>query len=152
MIGRDIKLTLEGNSVIENGDFALDEDLDAAFTNRILRASKGAWEYDPNIGVGLQDFAGMPNNAETARQLETDIVSGLRDVGVVSQATVYPIAADAVAIRISVFTTEGQRVLTFSFRYEDAKVTYIESIVNDTEFETRESVNKYDRRIKGENL
>lgn len=94
----------------------------------------------------------MPNNAETARQLETDIVSGLRDVGVVAQATVYPIAADAVAIRISVFTTEGQRVLTFSFRYEDAKVTYIETVTNDTQFETREALNKYDRRLKGENL
>lgn len=150
MIGRDIKLTLDGNSVIENGDFALDEDLDSAFTNRVLRASKGAWEYDPDIGIGLQDFTGMPNNAETARQLETDIVSGLRDVGVVSQAIVYPVAADAVAIRITVFTTEGQRTLTFSFRYEDAKITYIESIVNDTQFDTREPLNKYDRRIKGD--
>lgn len=150
MIGRDIKLTLEGKSVIENGDFALDEDLDAAFTNRILRSSKGAWEFDPDIGVGLQDFAGMHNNAETARQLETDIVSGLRDVGVVAEAVVYPVSADSVAIRIKIFTTEGQRITTFSFRYEDAKITYLDSEVNDTQFETRESVNKYDQRIKGE--
>lgn len=149
MIGRDIKLTLEGNSVIKNGDFDLDEDLDAAFTNRMLRASKGAWAFDPDIGIGLQDFTGLPNTAETARQLETDIVSGLRDIGVIAQVVVYPIAADAVAIRLSVFTTEGQRVFTFSFRYEDAKVTYIESKVNDTQFDTRESVNKYDRRLKG---
>jgi len=150
MIGRDLRLTLEGNSVLTNGDFALDEDLDAAFTNRILRSTKGAWEFDPDIGVGLQDYAGMPNTPETARQIETDIVSGLRDVGVVSQATVYPIASDAVAIRISVFTTEGQRVFTFSFRFEDAKVTYIESSVDDTQFETRPSVNKYNRRLKGD--
>ncbi len=150
MIGRDLKLTLEGNSVIENGDLALDEDLDAAFTNRILRDTKGAWEFDPNIGVGLQDYVGMKNTPETARQLETDIVSGLRDVGVVAQAVVYPIAADAVAIRVTVFTTEGQRVFTFSFRYEDGKVTYIESSVDDTQFQTRESVNKYNRRLKGD--
>lgn len=151
MIGRDIKLTLNGKSIIENGDFVLDEDLDAAFTNRLLRASKGSWEFDRHIGIGLQDFAGMANTEETGREIENAIVSGLRDGGIVAHAIVYPVSADAVAIRITVFTTEGARTTTFSFRYEDAKVTYIETTVSATQFVTRESTNKFDERLGGGN-
>lgn len=146
MIGTDIKLTLEGASVLSNGDFDIESDLDWAVSNRILRASKGAWLYDPEIGVGIQDYAGMPNNQETGTTIEEAVVAGLDRVGISAQCIVYPISFDSVAINVTVFTPNGPRTLSYSFRYEDATVTYIESEVDDTTFETRKSTNKYDLR------
>ncbi len=146
MIGTDIKLTYEGSSVITNGDFSLDSDLDSAFTNRLLRASKGAWLYDPDMGIGLQDYAGLPNTAETGSTIEDAVVTGLAKAGINAQCTVYPTSFDTVAIVITVFTAGGTRSVTYSFNYEDAIVTYLESETQDTVFTTRKSSNIYDQR------
>lgn len=149
MIGKDIKLSLEGNSVLKNGDLDLEADPDQAWTNRILRASKGAWKFDPEIGVGLQDFAGFPNNQETGTNIEQSVVSGLRKVGVEAECTVYPISFDSVAVLVTVFSPDGPKQLNFQFRYDNAKIEYITNEVQSEFSKTREAVNKYDRRHRG---
>jgi hypothetical protein len=40
MTGSDIKLDLNGNVLLDNGDFALEYDLNEAVTNRMLRCSR----------------------------------------------------------------------------------------------------------------
>lgn len=137
---------MEGNTILKNGDFDLETDLDTAISNRILRASKGAWIYDPEIGIGLQDYAGLPNTEETGATIEDAVVTGMARVGINAQCIVYPISFDSVAINIVIFTPNGPRNMNYSFRYEDAKVEYIETAADDTSFVTRKTTNKYDLR------
>lgn len=146
MFGTDIKLTNEGSVVLKNGDFDLETDLDSALSNRVLRASKGAWLYDPDIGIGLQDYAGLPNTEETGATIEDAVVAGLAKIGINAQCIVYPISFDSVSINIVIFTPNGPRELTYSFRYEDAIVTYLGTSADDTSFVTRKTTNKYDLR------
>jgi len=148
MTGTDIKIDLEGNIVLKDGDFDLEDDLNEAVTNRMLRSSKGSWEFDPDIGIGLQDFAGMVNNESTASEIEDAVVTGLRKVDINAQCSVYPISRDAVAIQILVFTDKGMKKIPFSYRYKDGLVTYISSPVQDAGYKTREPANKYDRRVR----
>lgn len=148
MNGTDIKLTLEGNVVLKDGDFAIEDDLNEAVTNRMLRSSIGSWEFDPDIGIGIQDFAGMVNNASTAADIENAVVTGLKKVDINAQCVVYPISRDAVAVQVLVFTEKGIKKIPFSYRYVDGMITYIESPVQDAGFPTREPANKYDRRAR----
>jgi hypothetical protein len=146
MFGTDIKTTIEGTTVLKNGDFDIESDLDSAISNRVLRASKGAWKYDPEIGVGLQDYAGMPNNEETGVTIEDSVVTGLGKVGINAQCIVYPTSFDSVSINVVIYTPNGPREMKYSFRYEDALVTYLETEADDTQFVTRKTTNKYDLR------
>ena len=146
MTGSDLKMTLDGASVLRNGDFDLETSLDEAITNRMLRTSLGSWQFDPNIGVGLQDYTGMPNNQSNATAIEDAVVTGLKNVGIDAQCTVYPISYDSVAIQVLCFTTQGVVQLPFSFRYEGGEVTYIQSVTQDTGFVVQSPANKYDLR------
>jgi len=150
MNGTDIAVTLEGKTVLKDGDFALEYDLNEAVTNRMLRTSLGSWPYDPEIGIGLQDFAGRPNNAQTGQEIEDTVVAGLSRVGIEGQCVVYPISRGAVSIQVLVFTDQGVKRLPFSFKYEDGLVTYMTSEVQDAGYPTREPLNKYIRRYKKE--
>jgi hypothetical protein len=149
MTGTDIRLSLDGQTVLKNGDFDLEYDLDEAVTNRMLRSSNGSWSFDGDIGIGLQDFAGLPNNQANATAIEDAVVTGLRKVGISAQCTVYPITFDSVAIQVLVFTTQGAKQLPFSFRYDGGLVTYIKNTVQDTGFKVQSPANKYDRRYGG---
>lgn len=146
MTGSDIKTDRTGKAVLKDGDFDLDTDLDASVTNRMLRTSPGSWALDPDIGVGLQDFAGLPNTPETGAQIEDAVVAGLRKVTIAAQCTVYPVSFDSVAIVVVVFTPFGPKTSTIQFRYEGGEVTYFEEPVEDTGFPTRRPLNKYERR------
>lgn len=148
MIGTDIKLDLEGNVVLKDGDFDLEMDLNEAVTNRMLRTAPGSWEYDPDIGIGLPTYAGRRNDQETASEIEDAVVNGLAKVDIDGQCVVYPISRDAVSIQVLVFTEQGMKKLPYSFRYEGGLVTYIKSEAQDAGYETREPLNKYDRRAK----
>lgn len=148
MTGTDIKLTMEGKVVLKNGDFDIEEDMNEAVTNRMLRSSLGSWEFDPDIGIGLQDFTGMPNSQATGAEIEDAVVTGLKKVDINAQCTVYPLSFDSAAVQVIVFTERGIKKMPFTYRYEDGQVTYITSPVQDAGFKTREPANKYDRRAR----
>lgn len=150
MNGTDIAVTLEGTTTLKDGDFALEYDLNEAVTNRMLRTSLGSWSYDPDIGIGLQDFAGRPNTAQTGQEIEDAVVTGLAKVSIESQCVVYPTAKEAVAIMVLVLTDQGVKKLPFSFTYEDGLVTYTTSEVQDAGYPTQTPLNKYMRRYKKE--
>lgn len=148
MTGTDLKLDLEGKTVLKDGDFDLELDLNEAVTNRMLRTSIGSWEFDPEIGIGLQDYAGRRNDATTGHEIEDAVVAGLRLVDIEGQCVVYPISRDSIAVQVLVFTEQGVKKLPYTFRYEGGLVTYIESEVEDAGYPTREPANKYDRRAR----
>lgn len=149
MTGTDLKTTVQGKAVLKNGDFDLEVDLDTAVTNRMLRTSPGSWLFDLDIGVGLQDFTGLPNTEETGLSIEDRVVTGLRRAGVAAQCTVYPVSHDSVAIVVIVFTPGGTKTTKVQFRYEGGQTTYFEEPVEDTGFKTQRPVNKYERRFRG---
>ncbi len=145
-IGNDLKTTMDGKTVLKNGDFDLEENMDVAITNRMLRCSKGAWLYDPEISIGLQDYAGKLKNQATATEIEEAVINGLKRVGIEAQCTVFPVSFDSVNIVIGIITSEGSKTFEFSFTYKEGIVEYNRTQTDSSLFKTREAVNKYDRR------
>ena len=56
MIGSDITLDYTGNTIIENGDFTIEEDSSLSYLNRMLVSSPGSWYYHPSLGIGIKSY------------------------------------------------------------------------------------------------
>lgn len=68
----DIKMTLDGDLVIDAGDIGLVNGIDwfVQEVNKIVRTNNPEWELHPNVGASLEDFAGQPNVREVGRAIE----------------------------------------------------------------------------------
>lgn len=111
----DLKMSPDGDLVIENGDLALvtGEDWFIQETNKIIRTNNPDWEFHPDVGASLEDFAGLPNTRETARAIEERLhdkitQDSIHIPGKLSVRAV-PITVDEIAIYINL-DIEGQAV------------------------------------------
>lgn len=69
MKAKDIRLDNDGDLLIKNGDFALN-DSDQVHIEHILISNKGFWFEHPLLGVGIID---EQNGTKTSQELKQDI-------------------------------------------------------------------------------
>lgn len=71
----DLKITNDGELVVENGDFVLVKGDEALAQQALFRmkTTKGDWLLSPNVGCSLEDFIGAPNEQVTWLAIETRV-------------------------------------------------------------------------------
>lgn len=75
----DVAQGIEGDFIVENGDFALTSDYESPrqdMTNRI-RTQKGDWRSHQNIGADLELLEGEPNTRNTGTKAELQVYETL---------------------------------------------------------------------------
>ena len=99
-------------------DFALGHDGDIADTTydplrslyqeirTRLKADLGDWILNKEIGAGMSDYVGEPNNKSTAEALKTRIIGSLTKFGLIAsrdlKVSYIPIDIDKIMFRISI--------------------------------------------------
>ena len=103
----DLKVSTDGDFVLEKGTLALTADIPEALQQELLfRLQTDLMDYQPqpNLGIGLHQFIGLPNTGQVTDQIQQAIVRALtRDdkfPSVTLQVEVVPISIDKVAIFI----------------------------------------------------
>jgi hypothetical protein len=71
----DIKMTPDGDLSIKDEDLETHNGIDwfISEVTKIIRTSNPDWKKYPNIGAGVEEFAGMPNTRETAMAIKERI-------------------------------------------------------------------------------
>jgi len=72
----------------------------------VLKSEVGDWRIYPEIGAGLPDFVGEPNNKRTAEAIKTRVIAALTRNGLVAsndlKVMYAPMDIDKLLIRISI--------------------------------------------------
>lgn len=72
----------------------------------VLKSEVGDWRIYPEIGAGLPDFVGEPNNKRTAEAIKTRVIAALTRNGLVAsndlKVMYTPMDIDKLLIRISI--------------------------------------------------
>lgn len=86
----DIRITEDGDLVIEDGDFALVSDAEATGQNLMcrLKSSDPEW-FQESICANLEDLLGLPNNQETGEKGEGLIRKALTTDDLISIEDLY---------------------------------------------------------------
>lgn len=103
---KDIKMDESGDLVFKNGDLETvsgDEWFIQEVT-KILRTSNPDWVLHPDIGAGLEDFAGRPNTRETGKAIEERLYNKIAAEGIHFPGTllvrVVPLSRDSIMVNI----------------------------------------------------
>jgi hypothetical protein len=75
---KDIRLSLDGDLVLDRGDLAITSGLDwyRREVNKRLRSGKD-WYYHPTLGADLHRFVGSMNSRDTGRRMKDAILRSL---------------------------------------------------------------------------
>ena len=92
-----------------------------------IMSSPGDWTYQPNIGAGLNSFAGKPNTRETGERIKETILGAIIGPDMLSpgQATcdVFPLSMNSLAIVLKVQAGFSNNILlTFTYDMRDNKL------------------------------
>ena len=118
----DIKMSLDGDIMLDHGDFAITEGFDwvAREVNKRIRTNNPAWSAHPTIGASLDYYIGLPNTEATARRIRQSIERSLSidNIGFPGQwvVEVFPIGDDTVCIIINL-SIAGVTVILERFIY-----------------------------------
>lgn len=95
----DIAMSEDGDLVIEKGDLKLHNGINWLISEiqKILKTCNPEWRIHPNVGVGLDEFIGQPNNREVGKFIERKIREKIKAEGLD-----YPGDVDVQVVPISV--------------------------------------------------
>ena len=147
MFGTDIKLNIEGKSIMKNNDFATEDD-DLKYIIRLLVTPPGGWKLHTNLGIGLQDFVGRDNTEENAHEMIEYISEKLYTYAIMAKIEVNPLNEQTVQVIVSAYTEDAIVPINFKFNYRDGKFSYFD-VPDDEDIEEAKLpvlTNKYYRR------
>lgn len=152
MYENDIRVDQEGNSVLENGDFALTVD-DREFIINMLLSTPGSWKNHQTLGVGLEKFIGEQNNEETISRMTNAITTFFKNYALFPLVTIRPVDSISVVCKLefSGFSSESSVSLIYSFTFENGTIKFFNTenkLATSQEIaQTRKTLSKYlDRR------
>jgi hypothetical protein len=151
MIGSDIELDYNGNTIINNGDFTIEEDSSLSYLNRMLVSSPGSWYYHPSLGIGIKTYLNNENLRDNTKNLKMYINGTLASMGVMGSADITT-NMDTLTVNITSIDAYSmtQKTSGFKFNYMNGNITYdqiAKEVTNTTDSLHIKSTNKYrDRR------
>jgi phage baseplate assembly protein W len=101
-----------------------------------VAADQGDWKNFPNVGSGISDFVGEPNNAATAEAIKTRVISALARDGFIRTRDMkikyMPVDIDKLLLRASFKVAPTARnvntetlVRTMLYSYSDNNVYFV---------------------------
>jgi len=150
MIGSDIALDYTGNTIIENGDFKLEQDSTLSYLNRMLVTAPGSWKTEPSIGIGIQSYLDGDNIDYNIKKLDSYLYSLTTMLGITADIT---INKNNSTLRIDIVSSDintTNKAIGLKFNYMNGVITY-DAVSSELEQNTSalhiKSSNKYrDRR------
>jgi hypothetical protein len=93
-----------------------------------LSSDQGNWLLQPDVGVGIQAIAGLPNTEETGALLQSRIEGRLISSGIVSrnalQVTVFPVSASSIAAVVEVRIGDSGVFVNIFYDLDENKLVF----------------------------
>lgn len=101
-----------------------------------VEADQNDWDVFPNLGAGISDFVGEPNNKQTAENIKTRIIASLIADGLVNSKDLkvmyVPVNVDHLLFRISLQVTptvrnrnSTQLIYNLLYSYSDNNIYFV---------------------------
>jgi hypothetical protein len=159
---RDIKMTLDGDIAIENGDIAITsgEDWYLREANKRLRSGRD-WKHHPSLGADLSRFTGEPNSRDTGRRIREAVAHSLGQDAIHLPATldikVIPTSKETINIVVAIDGV-GQRTVVSHLSVNIESGTFVpvqepdttEPIYDGDYVAPTEITNKFQKRFRRE--
>ena len=150
MFEGDILVDDYGNTVLDNNnnDLMVSTD-DRSFIINMLTTKTGTWKDASNFGVGLADYTGYINNADTQNKIGAAVKTFFNGMGYLATVLVSPASNDSVFLTLMLIDsiTGKSYQLQINFNLNSGEFNFIEKpyerapkVANPT------TVTKYSRR------